>query len=220
MRVALIADVHANIDGLRAISDVLESADRVLCLGDLVGYYTDVNEVIDEVRHLDAFCVLGNHDWFLLHGCPESAPEAVRFGVDHARDVITAANREWLSRQPLLWSGEIDNRVWLLCHGSPWNPLEDYLYADNPKLDRLGEFDCDVLACAQTHRPLLREGARPIVVNPGSVGQSRHQPGVACAAVIDSVSLACEMLERPYDTAAVADRARAAGAGAWVQKHL
>jgi putative phosphoesterase len=220
VRIAVIADIHANAPALGAIVDVLDSADHVVCLGDLIGYYCDVNEVIEGVRRLNATCVMGNHDWFLLHGCPDTAPDAVRFGIDYADRVIEPEHREWLAVQPLTWSGAIDSRTWLLCHGSPWRPLDDYLYEDNPQLERLREIDCDVLAFGQTHRPLLRDRGRPLLLNPGSVGQSRKAPGIACAAIVDTTAMSCELIERPYDTSTVIERALAAGAGPWITKHL
>jgi putative phosphoesterase len=200
VRVAVVADIHANAPALSALGDVLDSADHVVCLGDLVGYYCDVNEVISEVRRVNATCVTGNHDWFLLHGYPENAAEAVRFGIEYADRVIDPEHRSWLAAQPLSWSGVIDSQVWLLCHGSPWRPLNDYLYEDNPQLERLSEFDCDVVAFGQTHRPLLREHVRPLLLNPGSVGQSRHATGIACAAVVDTETMSCELIERPPST--------------------
>lgn len=220
MRIAVVADIHANATALGVLSDVIGSSDHVVSLGDLVGYYCDVNEVIEEMRRLNATCVLGNHDWFLLHGCPETAPEAVRFGIEHADRVIEPGHRKWLEAQPLIWGGVIDSRVWVLCHGTPWHPLDGYLYEDSPELERLGEFDCDVLAFGQTHRPLLRESGRPLLLNPGSVGQSRQASGVACAAIVDTTTLSCELIQRPYDTSVVVKRASAAGAGEWITKHL
>ena len=84
MRVAVISDIHANAVALRSIEEVLEQADVIMCLGDFVGYYCEVNEVIDIMRSLDAISVLGNHDDFLLRGCKDSAPDHVKWGIEYA----------------------------------------------------------------------------------------------------------------------------------------
>jgi putative phosphoesterase len=220
LRVALISDIHANHHALAALSETLDSADRVLCLGDLVGYYCEVNEVIDRLREMEAVCVRGNHDQFLLAGVPESAPGPVRWGIDHAARCISEDNREHLSGLPLSLGIELGGRRILLTHGSPWRPLEDYLYADSPDLDRLARFDYDVIGLGQTHRPLCRDDSRPIVVNPGSVGQSRHRPAVACAALLDTASLTVTHVEVQYDPTPVMALARVNGAGEWISKHL
>ena len=50
MKLALISDIHANYIALETVKSDLEQADLVLCLGDFVGYYCQVNEVLDYVR--------------------------------------------------------------------------------------------------------------------------------------------------------------------------
>ena len=220
MNVVLISDLHANAFALEALRGVLDQADVVMCLGDLVGYYCQVNEVIDAVRERGAVCVLGNHDHFLLHGCPSGVPEHVRWGIAHAGRVISDVNRAYLASLPLVWSGEVDGRRFLLSHGSPWRPLEDYLYQDQCDLHALREFDVDVLAFGQTHRPWQDDRARPVIVNTGSVGQSRHARGRACAVVVATESLSIEAIEEPYDVATTIKLARKHGAGEWITKHL
>ncbi len=220
MRLAFISDIHANFEALDALSEELAGADRIFSLGDLVGYYCQVNPVLDRLRELGALCILGNHDFFLLHGCPPDLPPAVRFGIDHAGRVISDTNREWLGSLPLTWGGMAGGRSILLAHGSPWQPLDAYLFADNPQLAQLDQFDYDLIAFGQTHRALQRLDRRPILLNPGSVGQSRDRPARACAMVVDSSTLTVETIERPFDSARVMELAVANGAGEWIGKHL
>lgn len=220
MRVAIISDIHANLPALRAVGDLLEDADLVLCLGDLIGYYCQVNEVLDYIRKIGATCVLGNHEYFLLTGCPDSVPEAVKFGITWAERVIEPDHRAWLAELPFMWGGLIGGRSVLAVHGSPWRPITDYLYDDNPKLSALREFDMDLLAFGQTHRPLLAQQDRPWLVNPGSIGQSRQAPGKASLACWDTDLGTIQMVERDYDTRPIVALAQANGAGEWIAKHL
>lgn len=221
MRLAIISDVHANFEALKALTDILASADVVVCLGDLVGYYCQVNEVLDAVRDLNAICVLGNHDSFLLHGCPPELPPAVRFGIAHADRVITADHRRWLASLPLMWGGVLGERSLLAVHGSPWRPLTDYLYADSPLIERLEAFaGYDVIAFGQTHRALLYSDQRPLRVNPGSVGQSRDVVAEAHALIVDTETLILDPVRRPFDANMVMDLALSFGAEAWIRKHL
>ena len=64
MKLALIADIHANLPALQAVLDdiVAAGADRIVCLGDIVGYNTQPAECVAAIRGLDALCVAGNHD--------------------------------------------------------------------------------------------------------------------------------------------------------------
>ena len=208
------------MEGLNALSDILDAADRVVCVGDIVGYYCQVNEVIVAIRERDVLCVAGNHDRFLVR--PQTLPKntAVRFGIEFANSVITPENRRWIEELPMTWGGDIGGLTWLLFHGSPWRPLHDYIYPDSPQLSQLDSFDYDVIAFGQTHIPIYRSGRRPMLLNPGSVGQSRHRPGVACAAVVDTDSSAVEMIERPYDYDSVLALALHHGAGEWITKHF
>src|SRR5580704_15191716 len=64
MRLALISDIHANIAALEAtLADIAtQSVDRIVCLGDIVGYNRDAAACIARIREADCLCVAGNHD--------------------------------------------------------------------------------------------------------------------------------------------------------------
>jgi predicted phosphodiesterase len=221
MRIAFISDIHANFEALISINDDLARAELVICLGDLVGYYCQVNEVIEYMRSLNSICVLGNHDYFLLEGYPQDALPGVKFGIDYARSVISADNYKWLSKLPLVWGGFIGGISLLISHGSPWNPLDDYLYRNNPVLLSLDAFKYDLVAFGQTHRSLLRYDRKPYLLNPGSIGQSRDIKARACAVFFETTTLQFTKIEYPYDVDVVLDKAFSNGAEkAWITKHL
>lgn len=220
MKIAIISDIHANFIALNAVADVLNQADKVLCLGDFVGYYCQVNEVIEYVRKLDTICILGNHDYFLINSLPKNANNSVRFGVEYADKVITSDNKRWLKSLPLIWGGVFDRCSFLLMHGSPWDPIKDYLYADSHFLNELEKFSYDVVAFSQTHRVWLREEKRPLLLNPGSVGQPRDKEACASALVFDTLTMSVEKIEKPFDPNKVIENAKDNGAGDWIAKHL
>jgi putative phosphoesterase len=213
MKLALISDVHSNCQALLSFADQIEKADRVICLGDLIGYNCEVNEVLDYIRFLDPICVLGNHDSFLLHGCPQNVPQAVRSGVEFAASVITKEHRGWLSQLPLKWTGKLDGRSFCFVHGSPWRPLDDYIYFDSPLLDMLTGLDYDVIVFGQTHRCLKRIDKRPFRLNPGSIGQPRDKTGLASMMVLDTLDLSVETIVRPFNSASAHKVAIKNGAG-------
>lgn len=223
MKIALISDIHANFEALQALSADLERADLVVCLGDFVGYYCQVNEVLDYMRQRRLICVHGNHDDYLVNGLHEGLPGSVRFGIEYADRVIDADHRRWLAQLPVSWGGELAPGLRaLLFHGSPYEPLREYLYEDSEKLEALTTFDYDALCYGHTHRFLLKGNSRPLVLNPGSVGQSREAEtrGLASLALLDTDTMAVERRLVPYDTQQVIDLARKNDAGDWVYKHL
>ena len=66
MRYAIIADIHANLTAFIAVLEDLErqgGAEKIWCLGDVVGYGPDPHECIELLRQTDHVCVAGNHDW-------------------------------------------------------------------------------------------------------------------------------------------------------------
>jgi len=222
MKVAILSDLHANFEAVQAIAEDLQQADAVLCLGDLLGYYCQVNETMDWVRQHVTHCVLGNHDHYVLHGCPENLPPAVRFGAEFASRTLAPAHAAWLRQLPLTWTGRLDGRSFLLVHGSPWDPLGDYLYEDNPRLAELAQFDVDVIAFGQTHRFVQRQLGNRVHLNPGAVGQSRDRETIACACAVmlDTRTMAIQRLIRKFDIQPVLRLARSHGAGPWIEKHL
>ena len=220
MRVLITSDFHANYEALLALKDLFQQADSVICLGDFVGYYCQVNEIFDFLRPYNPISILGNHDASLLKGVPKESLDSVKFGIEYADKVIDKSHRDWLAGLPHLWGGELDSRTFLLAHGSPWSPMNDYLYPDSPELERLGAFNFNVIAFGQTHRPIHQTDRRPFLINPGSVGQSRNEKAVACATMFDTLTMQATPYSRPFDAAKVVELARANGAKDWITKYL
>ena len=59
MKVALLADIHANLPALEAVMNDLPKVDLIVCLGDVVGYYADPNEVCDLLQRYKVPTVRG-----------------------------------------------------------------------------------------------------------------------------------------------------------------
>jgi predicted phosphodiesterase len=96
VKLALISEVHANLEALQATLDHIarQSVDRIVCLGDIVGYNTKPRECIARLREVAALCIAGNHDRAV---CGQITTEA--FGRTAARAV--AWTRERLSADDL-----------------------------------------------------------------------------------------------------------------------
>jgi putative phosphoesterase len=222
MKIAIISDIHANFEALSSISNDLESADTIIVLGDLIGYYCQVNEVIDYLQNHNALCVLGNHDYYLLHSCPPQVLDPVKFGIDFANTVITPENRKWLANLPQIRTLILDNRSFLLCHGSPWDPLNEYLYPNNPSINQLQYLIFDVIAFGHTHREYLSKVQDKILINPGSVGQSRDPAtkSCACAAILDTITWELTHIRQKYDPKRVISLGMMYGADERINKYL
>lgn len=222
MKLGLISDLHANFEALQAIANDLAEADLIACAGDLLGYYCQVNETLDWVRENVDYCVVGNHDFYVLHGCPDLVSPAVSFGVEFARKYIDPEHLSWLAGLPLTAEFTADNKSFYIVHGSPWNPLEDYLYCDSPKIENLFSLKPDVIVFGQTHRFMSRNEIGKLCLNPGSVGQSRdlNTRCAACAVMLDTDTLEVTRIIRHYNYDPVFKLSHKYGGGDWHKKYL
>jgi putative phosphoesterase len=226
MKLAVFADVHGNLQALRAaLADVdAQSPDEVLCLGDLVGYGANPNEVIAEIRGRGIATVMGNYDegvGFDLEecGCAYAAESDRRLGdasLRWSRAATTDENKTFLRELPAEIRRAVDGVRMLFVHGSP-RRRNEYLYGDRPErsLARLVELgQCDVLAVGHTHIPWQRKVGDALVVNVGSVGKPKHGDPRATYALIalEGGTTAADIRYVPYDVEGAA-RAVLAAAG-------
>ena len=119
MRVALLSDIHSNLEALEAVLGALPAVDQVLVLGDIVGYGPDPNAVIARLRSVKARGVLGNHDQAMFK--PSMLDEFNPHAAAAARwteRVLPPQRRRYLSALPA--SGRIGRHR--LVPGSPRTP--------------------------------------------------------------------------------------------------
>jgi predicted phosphodiesterase len=194
----VFGDVHGNVAALEAVFEDMDErglGDARYCLGDLVGYGTHPNEVVEFVRERGIPTVEGNYDRGVAEhsddcGCAYQTEADQRRGkqsIAWTNDAVTEENRAFLAgirdRIPLAVG---DLRV-LLVHGSP-RRVNEYLYEDRPaeSMERLlAAAEADVLVCGHTHLPyhrVLPSGRH--VVNAGSVGKPKDGDPRACYVVL------------------------------------
>ena len=194
MLIALISDIHSNLEALRAIWKEIKHADVILCMGDLVGYGASPNEVVEFVREQmekrTFLCVRGNHDNAIAFGAEWGFNPYARQAVRWHQRVMTSENLEFLRRLPVRQLFTDDTgRSYLLIHGSPRAPLDEYLFPWLPD----GEFKAvlsyirqDDLLVGHTHVPMFKLVGERRVINPGGIGQPRDGDWRAAYALIDT----------------------------------
>jgi diadenosine tetraphosphatase ApaH/serine/threonine PP2A family protein phosphatase len=231
MRIAVLSDIHANLVALEAVIDSLGSVDRVWQLGDVVGYGPEPDGVVERLKGLNAQGVRGNHDTTAVsgEGLDWFNPEA-RAAIEWTRSTITNATRTWLAALPAHWQDE--ERGTDLVHGSPRDPLWEYITSGN-----VARANIDVLSPAtpiglhgHTHVPaawradengrlgLMRPAngdrleldGRPMLLNPGSVGQPRDGDPSASYLVLDTDDGSATWHRVGYSIAATQDSMRRA----------
>ena len=220
MLVAVLSDIHANLEALRAALAAAErrGADRLVCLGDVVGYGPDPGPCLDLVRAEFEVCVLGNHDEAVAGAGDEGAlPRDGRAAVRLHRQLLTDDQVAWLRALPL--RAEAHGATYV--HAAPlrperWPRLESF--ADVQA--QFGAFETAVCFVGHSHRPAVVSDAvgvlrvRPghrYLVDVGSVGQPRDRDPRLSFALYDPEAFSVEVVREHYDHARVAVRVGEAG---------
>jgi diadenosine tetraphosphatase ApaH/serine/threonine PP2A family protein phosphatase len=220
VRYLVISDIHANLEALDAVlaAAPADTYDRVLVLGDLVGYGADPNAVIDRVRALDPLSVIrGNHDKAAC-GIDDGSSfnQIARFAATWTGEALTPDNRQYLRDLP---AGPvmIDERV-EICHGAPFDE-DHYIFDGNDARRALDASERALCLFGHTHLPVvffdergdlggeipedathtvsLQDGLK-LLVNVGSVGQPRDGDPRAGYATFDSGTGTLVLHRVPY----------------------
>ncbi len=216
MRLALLGDIHGNAAALRAVLDAAkaEGVESLLVTGDLVGYYFDVQGVLDLLAPWPRRVVRGNHEDMLAaaradRGVLPAIERKYGSGVRVALDTLSPGELNTLCNLPHPLEVDAGGKRILLCHGAPWDN-DTYVYPDaNAELiARCAVPGFDVVVLGHTHYPMVRAAAGVLIVNPGSVGQPRNRQPGAQWALLDTESGMAELRNERYDIAAVAAEAR------------
>jgi len=222
MRSLVISDLHANEEALSAVLRRVETEkiDRLICLGDFVGYGARPNEVVDRIRSFPAarLCVRGNHDRVAV-GRDDGGDfnHAALAAALWTRGVLSDENRKFLEDLPLGPTEDGDGVM--LCHGSPTDE-DEYVFTDLEAARIFLEFESRIILFGHTHLPTIFEldkegilygnlvvGPRTLelepscryLINPGSVGQPRDRNPLSSFAILDSEAQTIEFGRVPYD---------------------
>ena len=214
-RLAVISDVHGNLEALEAVLGRI-GGEEVVCLGDLVDYGAEPNEVVAKVADAGARAVLGNHDSAALTGDVSLFNPKAAMSSIWTRARLTKESRRYLEALPEELRLKVEEVELYFTHGSPDDHLWEYL---DPRTDSdlfghfLDRLQVDGIGVGHTHLPFVwKEGAR-VVFNPGSVGQPRDgDPRASYALVeVEGHGIDVETVRVEYDVGAAAKKIRDAG---------
>jgi predicted phosphodiesterase len=234
MRFLVLSDIHANATALEASLAAVEGRwERVVCLGDIVDYGPDPNEVTERVKALDPIIIRGNHDKAVtglidLEGFNPLAQIAAQWTREH----MEPGNLSYVTEMA---AGPVTVDSLTLVHGA-YQDEDEYVFVPMQAMSGLLESPTDVTFFGHTHyqggfsyragqigviqlKPdpgpkfaalRLERGTR-YLLNPGSIGQPRDGDPRAAFAIADMDHQVIEFWRVPYDIAAVQERMREAG---------
>ncbi len=226
MRIIVLSDVHSNLDALEAVVNNLPTYDELFCLGDIVGYGPQPNEVIEALHQLRPTAVLmGNHDQAVVSGDVEGFSSNAAKAVNWTRGVISGTNLAYLAGLKPSARVEVEGKTLGLYHGSPRDPLMEYVF---PVLTagmgrRFVEMAAaNIVLLGHTHMPMQYRYNGNMLANPGSVGQPRDGDPRASFAVltITQNEATFEVHRVEYDVRPVADKIIRSGLPSFLAERL
>jgi diadenosine tetraphosphatase ApaH/serine/threonine PP2A family protein phosphatase len=238
MRILLISDVHSNLMALEAVLDDVDRyrrVDSMWCIGDTIGYGPRPNECIAIVRERADHTISGNHDMACLGtvDIQDFNPDA-RVANEWNGEQLTEGNREWLASLAALMPQVPDFPDFTLAHGSPRQPIWEYLLSVGQALENFTHenFQTQVCFIGHSHIPiyfrddyqhdsevklppdgdiLKLDPNRRYIINPGSVGQPRNRDPRAAFAILDLEEQVVEFHRVEYDVHETQEQMRAVG---------
>lgn len=210
MKLGIISDVHANIIALEAVLARLREAevDQIICLGDLVGYGTAPNEVIERLQQEQIDCTLGGSDEQLAFDFAARKRNGVA-------DKTIAWTRSVIEPQHISYLRELPIQARLRTPIGRLRYFHSTMHSTNDKLDAgasdkvlnklLEECKCRILVFGRSHVPVAKKLDNGWLINPGSVGLSLNgEPGADYVVVdITPDKVDIHMDKAEYDYAAV-----------------
>jgi len=212
---AVISDVHANLEAFESVLAEAKGLD-ILCLGDLVDYGANPNEVVELVRRRGIKSVMGNHDWAALNGDTSMFNARAAMSSVWTRAHLTGQNLEFIRTLVPEFRTELEGTAAYFTHGSPDDRLWEYV---DPRTHSdlfgfyLSKLKVGLIGLGHTHVPYVWEERGKVVFNPGSVGQPRDGDPKASFAVLraDGQEVRVEIRRVPYDVRKAASKIREAG---------
>lgn len=211
--IALISDIHGNYVALRQVLQAIDEQGitDIYCLGDIVGYYPQVNEVCDELRKRNVKALTGNHDWYMLADSFCERSQTVNDTLAYQKKVITPENLAWLKSLP----AHLEYKGLSMVHGGWTNPIDEYLEPSHEYFSKIGG---KYFASGHKHVQRLEDYGDKVYCNPGSVGQPRDGDNRAAFATWDGSQFTLHRVA--YDFDKVGELMEAAGFSGYFYQRL
>lgn len=203
MRIALISDIHSNLAALQTALNKIEElqVDRILCLGDVVGYGPRPNECVELIKEKCQVSLMGNHDHAVLGLTdPFYFNQYAKDAVDWTRRVLSISNRQYLSQMPFK---HVENEL-LFVHSTPSQPEEwHYVLSEYEARLYMEKMKQRICFNGHSHVPVvftdsgkrlyeeeieLEPEKEKYIINVGSVGQPRDGDPRLCFVVYETDS--------------------------------
>lgn len=230
MRYAILSDVHGNLEAFQAVLDNVETEDiqKIIFLGDIVGYGANPKECMDILREKTSDVVAGNHDWAAagktnLQNFNSVAREAIEWTIS----ALSKEHLDFLAQLPL----KKEEDCFSFAHSSPLHPQEwNYIFSGYEALRNLQTLKKNLCFVGHSHIPtvflltefeelffstsfseIILEENVSFLINVGSVGQPRDSSHLASYGILDTEKKVFFLKRVDYDIEAAQKKILAAG---------
>jgi putative phosphoesterase len=218
--IALIADIHGNLPAFEAVLERIDElgTEKIYCAGDIVGYNPFPKECIQLMRKRRIESCMGNHDYGVVTGDTGLFNPYARAAVIWTRKTIGKDEMTYLKKLPLKLE---PRKEMLLVHGSPTDPLWEYVKPHTPEAYVRSLFgEKDILILGHTHIPMINRYGKKLLVNPGSIGQPRDGDPKASFATLDVKNREARIIKVGYEIEKVASKIKEEGLPEFLAERL
>ena len=200
MNILIISDIHSNLEALKEVFNYIRineiEINRIIVLGDIIGYGPFPNETINFIKSLkNSEVIAGNHEWGVSNRLNLNYfNENAKIAIEWTKNMLTSENFNYIFNLPIELNFEFNNIKYLAVHGSPLNKVEEYIVNNYIAKQSFKALKEDVGFFGHTHIPYFYkyEGENVLgfyiedefeikieyssfkyLINPGSVGQPR-----------------------------------------------
>ena len=197
MKAGIISDAHGNLAALQLSLNFLLKCQQVDCiyyLGDAIGYFPDSAAVCSLLDHSCDVCLMGNHEYMLLHG--NTRDELAQVYKHPPKESLPQG---WLRK--VAECGAKTRRTVcgckiLLVHGTPANPLDGRM---DETVGAVADADADVILMGHSHRPhIARSPDGTLLLNPGSCGYPRDHGELLSVATLSLPEMEARIWRLPF----------------------
>jgi diadenosine tetraphosphatase ApaH/serine/threonine PP2A family protein phosphatase len=221
MRVAIISDIHSNLEALQKALEIIDEkkVEEIVCLGDLVGYGANPNECVELTRKRASRILLGNHDQAAFDlSQTEHFNRHARTAAYWTNQTLTQENLEFLKSLP--FQHVIDDLTFV--HASPRDPEQwEYVFSAHEAKTNFESFQTRICFVGHTHIPgvfpedlkmqkskVVRENR--YIINVGSVGQPRDGNWKLSFGIFDTSAWMYDLIRSEYDVQTASEKIVAA----------
>ncbi len=238
MRYVIFSDLHSNLEALNHFQKEIETIgfDKLVCLGDIVGYGVDPNPCVEWVRKNANLTIAGNHDWGAIEKTDISYfnPYAYESCL-WTRKELTVENKNFLESLPL--DHEEDGIYWV--HASPYEPQAwHYVTSKSRGKRNFNSFGVPVCFLGHSHIPVILEETpdgevndyvsdiwgielgKRYIFNGGSLGQPRDGNPNPSFIIYDSGDKTVEIRRFEYDLYPTQEKIRMTGLPHYLAERL